>query len=186
MADAEYYKYYKAMNDRNIDLAFKGPFSHEILLSLADTLMDSLSRDNETVRIAKKVFAIFVELTQNIRDYSSEVMVFNGKEVGTGLIVLQELEDYFILLSGNRIKNFEVDKIRDYVNQLNSLDKDELKQLYKQKLSQDRAQENGGGVGFISILRKSESTLEIEMEQIDEEFSFFVVFTKISKEDING
>jgi hypothetical protein len=186
MADTRYYKYYKEMSDNNIDLAFKGPFSHEILLSLADTLMESISRDNETVRIAKKVFAIFVELTQNIRDYSSEVMTFNEKEVGTGLIVLQEHEDYFTLLSGNKIKNKEVERISEYINQLNNLNKDELKQLYKQKLSQESGKENGGGVGFISIIRKSGNKLEVEMEHIDNEFSFFVVSTKIAKEEGNG
>ncbi|MBM2816821.1 MAG: hypothetical protein HW421_3583 [Ignavibacteria bacterium] len=182
MAEPQYYQYYKVMSDSNVDLAFKGPFSHEILLSLAETLVESISRENDTVNIAKKVFAIFVELTQNIRFYSAEVMTFKDKKVGTGLIVLQEHEDHFTILSGNKIKNENAVKVSEYISRINNLDRDELKQLYKKKLSEKSDNENSGGVGFISIIRKSGNKLDIQMEQIDDEFSFFVVSTNIDKE----
>lgn len=181
MSESYYYKYYKEMNDHSIDLAFKGPFSHEILLSLADTLLGTISIESEKQKVPKKVFAIFVELTQNIRDYSVEKKSYNNKQVGSGIIVLKDSKDCYNILSGNMVKKSDSEEIREYIDYLNSLDKAELKALYREKLSTENAGSNGG-VGLIHIARKSENKFELKMEPVDDEYNFFVLTTKVDKE----
>ena len=186
MNDITHYSYYRRMTDTNIDLAFKGPFSHEILLSLADVILETVDSKMPQQKNSKKVFAVFIELTQNIRDYSIEKKATNGKSFGTGLVTLQENHDEFIITSGNLVTNETAKTMIEYCDYLNSLEKDELKNIYKEKMNEPSTDSSGGGVGLITIKRKTDIPFETKVETVDEHTSFFVLTVKIVKENIDG
>jgi len=78
--------------------------------------------------------------------------------------------------SGNLVQNIDVDKLKRVINEVNGLDKQELKKLYKQKLKQDIAlTSKSAGLGIVDIARKSSSPLEFSLENIDELYSFFTL-----------
>jgi hypothetical protein len=186
MEDATHFSYYKKMTKTKIDLAFKGPFSHEILLSLADTLLETISQENDLPKNSKKVFAIFVELTQNMRDYSAEKKTFQGKSVGTGLVTMREDDSMFLVTSGNLVEHEKAKMVVDYCNHLNSLDKVGLKKLYKEKINMPADDQTNGGVGLITIALKTNSPLVTVVEPVDDKYSFFVLSVEVLKEQTNG
>jgi Family of unknown function (DUF6272) len=181
MSELQFYKYYSEMSENKIDLAFKGPFSHQVLLSLADTLLGTIHRDPNPQKKAKKVFAIFIELTQNIRDYSYERTYFEGKEVGTGLILLQEFDDHYEITSCNLVEKHKVDKLIEYCKYLNAMDAAQLKAYYKTRIKEEDEKSNGG-VGLISIARKSGRPFEFDMEIVNDKLSFFHLKISVEKE----
>jgi len=66
------------------------------------------------------------------------------------------------------------------LERVNNLSKEELNQLYKQKIKEGRLSEKGGaGLGFIDIARKTGQKLVYSFLKIDEEKSFFVLTTTI-------
>jgi len=61
------------------------------------------------------------------------------------------------------------------MNEINGLDKQEIKKLYKQKLKQDIAPTSkSAGLGIVDIARKS-SPLEFSLEKLDNLYSFFTL-----------
>jgi hypothetical protein len=182
MADLKYYKYYSDMNENMIDLAFKGPFSHQILLSLADTMLGTINREEAPQKKAKNVFSIFIELTQNIRDYSFERTIFEGKEVGSGLILLQEFQTQFEITSCNVVESERGEELIKYCKYLNTMNSEQLKQFYKEKIKSEGKTDSNGGVGLISIARKSSREFVYGMEQIDDNLSFFHLKISVDKE----
>jgi hypothetical protein len=68
------------------------------------------------------------------------------------------------------------------IDRINAMDKDELKQYYQDVLSLEGfSEKGGGGLGFIDIARKSGQKLNYEFLKIDENFSFFSLYIKISQ-----
>jgi hypothetical protein len=81
-------KYYNDMNKSRILMTFKGAISQELLVELGSLVRNQLQHDDKIQRI----FAVFVEMAQNILHYSAEkdLLQHIGKEVGVGVIVISE------------------------------------------------------------------------------------------------
>jgi hypothetical protein len=68
------------------------------------------------------------------------------------------------------------------LEQVNSLDKDELTELYKKQIKEGRLSEKGGaGLGFIDIKRKTGRNLEYHFLPINDVSSFFLLTSTISR-----
>jgi len=68
------------------------------------------------------------------------------------------------------------------LEEINSLDKEGLKQLYKKQMREGRLSDKGGaGLGFIDIARKTGNKLEYHFLPIDETSSFFLLSSSISR-----
>ena len=68
------------------------------------------------------------------------------------------------------------------LEKINSLDKDGLKMLYKQQIKEGRLSNKGGaGLGFIDIAKKTGNKLYYNFLSINDEYSFFVFTSKISR-----
>lgn len=184
MQKIDLFTYYQSMSGMNVVLAFEGAISQSILVGLAEMIKEKLSVESFQSKISKKIFSIFIELAQNIHHYSIEkVQVAEGKSVGKGIIIVQENENEYLVSSGNLMKSENSKPILDKCNLINSLKPEELKSFYKQQVKIPRAFDNdGGGIGLIDVARKSNSKLDVQIKNVDEESSFFILSVKINKE----
>jgi hypothetical protein len=67
---------------------------------------------------------------------------------------------------------------------VNVLDKDGLKMLYKEVLSnEERSDKGGGGLGIIDIARKSRQKLVYDFMDVDDQYSFFSLYIKIPQKN---
>jgi hypothetical protein len=65
---------------------------------------------------------------------------------------------------------------------INSLGKEELNDLYKKQIKEGRLSDKGGaGLGFIDIVRKTGKKLEYHFLPIDPNTSFFLLTSTISR-----
>jgi len=84
--------------------------------------------------------------------------------------------------TGNVINNDKIPKLREILENINSLDQDGLKTLYKQQMREGRLSDRGGaGLGFIDIARKTGQKLIYSFLTINEKRSFFVLTSTISR-----
>ncbi len=172
--------YYKMTKEKHILLSFKGALSQEILVEMGNLIKSHLSLSKKI----KKIFSVFVELSQNIMHYSSEKEIVNDKEVGVGIILFVDSADHFLILSGNLIEKNKVDSIKKRINHIKSLNPEELKEIYNEQIRNQRdPNSKGAGLGFIDICRKSNSNIDYEFYPIDSKNSFFSFIVKIAKED---
>ncbi len=100
----------------------------------------------------------------------------------SGLFIIGRTNDTYFTQCGNHVKNSEVEHITANINHINSLNKDELKAYYRErrKAKNDNPERRGAGLGLIEIARRSSSALEFEFTEVDEERSFFSLYSTVS------
>ena len=91
--------------------------------------------------------------------------------------------DNYTITAGNIIKNVNITTLKNLLETINATDKEGLKELYKTQIREGRMSEKGGaGLGLIDIARKSGNQLEYYFIDINTDFSFFIINSKISRD----
>jgi hypothetical protein len=165
-------------------LYYKGPFDELILTKIGNYLRTKFA---DTPKAGSKIFAIFIEMAQNISYYSAETDLFddNMKRYGIGTIVVNELEDCYKLISGNMVTHEIAAEIIDKCQKINTLDMEGLRNMKKEARSAPRKDNHkGGNIGLIQMAIKSENPLEVEVKHFDDLHSFLTISTVIDKKDL--
>jgi len=168
------YEYKKDLDADGIILSLSGPMSHEMVESIGRAIRFKIGEDGDK-SIALKVFSIFVEQVENVINYSVE-RIPPESSMSFGIIVIGKKNGSFFISGGNKIEISKQDKLGLYLNKLALMDKDELKQYYKERRRAGGEDDSkGAGIGFIEMARKSSQPLEFNFQKIDEEHSFFTI-----------
>jgi len=105
------------------------------------------------------------------------------KKVGRGSIVIKETKNSYSITTGNLIGNNNVQPLKQHCDRINQLDKEELKQFYKEQLKKPRVPDkSGAGVGLIEVARKSQSLLQYELNPVNDTYSYFSLSVRVKKE----
>jgi hypothetical protein len=172
-------KDYFNTKSENILLEFDGALSQDLLIRIGDVIIKKV----DAGKLIKTIFAVFVELAQNIMHYSAEKERINDKELGVGTILFAEDDDNFTIFSGNKIENSKVGKLVNHLELINSKDEAELKKFYKERLHSSSEQDSkGAGLGLIDIARKSKSKISYEVLPVDDNNSFIKINIIIGKD----
>lgn len=169
----------KLQNDlRNMGMliSFSGRFSQGIIEELGDAIKKHLEAEYTPKNEIFNVFAIFIEQTQNIKNYSVKKSgsSFHEKISSSGIISIGKLDAGYFIWSGNLIENTDAEALSEKLDFLAKQSKDELKRLYKEQLRKELPEDSlGAGVGLIEIARKSSRPLEYSIVKQDDNFSFF-------------
>lgn len=168
------------MEDNKLSLVYQGTFSQEITRAFISMTEHSMNKMEEEKSVKKKVFNVMVECLQNICKHSSEYEI-KGIEESSIFVVGLENDEYFIC-SGNHIFNEEVEKLVAMLEQVNAMDKEELKAYYKMIIKDGKISSKGGaGLGLIDMARKSGEKMEYSFDQIDDRLSFFTLQVKVKR-----
>lgn len=174
------YDLFKTMESNNIILIYEGDFNQnitKIVLSMTERKFDAEGFDTS---LKRKVFNVMVESLQNICKY--QYAIENQDYVPSIFMIGHTNMDEISIISGNVINNNAISVLRDRIDQINSLDKEGLKQLYKQvRLSSAISEVGGAGLGFIDMARKSDNKLSYSFNKINDTISFFTLLTMVSK-----
>jgi hypothetical protein len=165
--------------DQNIALYYKGPIDEKILQTIGYYIDGFLSQNPKA---GKKIFKVFIELAQNISYYSAEKNIFRGeKEIGSGLFLIGETIEAYTFMSGNLVKNDDINAIIDKSEIINSLDRDELREYKRQQRKKPTGAKGGANIGLIQVALTSANPLDIEVTPVDDDHSFFSIAVKIDK-----
>jgi hypothetical protein len=175
------FEMHKNMLSHDLILVYEGEFTQEItksVLSMVERNMDSYGEDSA---VKRKVFNVMVESLQNITKHSDDDDSTDDKKHSAIFMIGKQPENYNII-SGNPIKNERVAGLKKKLEEINSLDKEGLKELYKNIIKNSELSDKGGaGLGFVDIARKSGKRLEYDFFEITPGFSFFCLKTSIDR-----
>ncbi|KXX69948.1 hypothetical protein AVL50_13815 [Flammeovirga sp. SJP92] len=166
---------------KKISLAFQGIFSQDVLALIGKSLRNT----PESRVIAKRLFAIVIEMAQNIHHYSAEKQYSekDGRDIGVGIVAIAEDDHHYIITSGNCIVKTEVPPLIERANYINGLSPEKLKEFYReQRKAPQREGKPGANLGFIDMVRKSGNPIEINIKEYDETRSFFILSVRVNKE----
>lgn len=174
------YEFKEDLNKRGVFFCFSGPVSQDLLVEIGATLKQKMKLEEARNSTALRVFSMVVEQAQNIIHYSAEKcpqeqsLTEATGELSIGIIAVgYEGERYFVL-SGNRIYNKDVGRLREKLSGLQKMDRDALKKLYRLERKKGPGPgSKGAGLGFIDMAKKACKPIEFDFKKIDEKFSFF-------------
>lgn len=178
------YDLHRTMMAQKLILVYEGDFTQETtksILSMAERNLDSSGEDSG---IKRKVFNVMVEALQNIVKHSSEQGLQAGSLISKSAIFMISKDDSrYCVLTGNPIAKSNVPKLTANLNDLNSKDKEGLKEMYKEIIKNTQISEKGGaGLGFVDMARKSGEKLEFIFANMDKDYDFFCLRVNISRE----
>jgi hypothetical protein len=94
----------------------------------------------------------------------------------SGIVVIGRKNEMYYVCSGNLVENHDIHKLVQRIEGLVSLDKNELKKLYKEEMKNEVLPGSfGAGLGLIDMARKASMPIDYTIEKLDDEFSFFTI-----------
>lgn len=172
------YELFDLLNSEEVEYIYHGKFDSKItdgILSLAETNLDT----TDSKKIKKRVYFILVEGLQNITRHQEQNVKY--EDYNEGFLAIQKKQSEFAITTGNLITNSSIEDLTTKLDQINSLNKDELKKYYRQILDNETfSQKGGAGLGLIEIARKSGSKIAYDFQKISDTHSYFYMQTKIS------
>jgi len=187
MDNLNLYDFRQKIRENNIILSFEGAMSLGVLTALIAALKEKILANTanlpDSIQYSiKRICGILVELAQNIQNHSLEQAVPSSNSSGLGIIVIREGKTSFTLTSGNNMLKSDAESLAAFCRQLNGLDEEGLKALYKKALKKERANNvSGGGIGLIEMRRKSNHPLKYEIQSIGDNLVFFSLAVNLDK-----
>ena len=174
--------FYEQLKEEGIIFSFSGPVSQSLLEGIGETLRQKMNLEETSTTVTQKVFSIFVELMQNVINYSAEkgLVDENDMDLKFGILIIGKREKQFYIQCGNYITKEQKDPLTQKLTKIQNMDHDELKRYYKeQRRKESTGTEKGAGLGFIEMARKATKPLAFDIIPTREEQDFFVVTAEV-------
>jgi hypothetical protein len=138
----------------------------------------------EKPKVKKKVFNILVECLQNLYHHIDKDIVVDEstkREKAALLMIAKNNKDYQIM-TGNYLETKDVPSLKEKLDFVNSMDRDNLKAYYKEVLNDgNRSSKGTAGLGMVDIARKSGQKLGYHFMELSPELSFFSLTVTVSE-----
>ncbi len=177
------HEYYSKLNGGNVLLAYKGSITTDLINSVLEDIEEKLEAADEEAKVRKKVYNVLVESLQNLYHHVEELPDDIKKEFDSkfGVLVIAKVNDTIKITCGNFITSEKIKFLKDKIDKINSLSKDELKDMYKFILNHQKlSAKGGGGLGLVDIARKTGNKLEYTFQHYEDDYYFFNLDVYIS------
>lgn len=166
----------KQFDEANIQICFNGPLSHSIIEELGLAVKRYLENESSGSEKMLDVFSVYIEQTQNVRNYAQQKVAAGGDPARFNSITLLigRDGDHYLVASGNLVDVSDVPALTQKIDYLRTLDVAGLKAYYKEERRKpvpDNA--IGAGLGLIDMARKTSLPLEYAIQEVDSEMVFF-------------
>jgi glycerol-3-phosphate responsive antiterminator len=168
------------MRKGDIIIAYKGSINAEIIADTLSLVEAKLYDEMEQSLTRKKVYNVLVECLQNLFHHVDSVPGVNNED-NFGVFILSKTDVGFRVSTGNMVNGQKKEILKQKIDKINSLDKEELKEFYKFVLNNQMfSDKGGGGLGLIDIARKTGNKLEYTFTPFNESFDFFTLSATIN------
>lgn len=141
-------------NEKNILLCFNGPFSQGLIEEIGSALKKYLQSEAASSSSSLDIFAVYIEIAQNIREYSA-ARGYREADASATVVISRDGQGRYEISAGNIVEPADGQALVERINGLAAMDKAELKALYKEQIRKPREDEGGAGLGLIDIARKA-------------------------------
>ena len=177
---------HRTMMSQNLILVYQGDFTKETTKSILTMAERSLETSEEDPAIKRKVFNVMVELLQNIVKHNDE-WVHAGIASHNAIFLVGREAHRYTVMTGNPVRKKVVGRLKANLERINALDKDGLKDLYKEIIQGTKLSEKGGaGLGFLDMARKSGEKLSFDFPEMSETHSFFCMKVNVSRDALSN
>ena len=170
-------EYYTQISKGDVLLAYKGSITSELINEVLEAVEGKLEEDNESGKTRKKLYNVLVESLQNLYHHIEETHdgIEEDLDPKFGILVIEKESDgEYKVTTGNFIISSKTKFLKEKIDKINSLSKDELKDMYKFILNHQKiSAKGGGGLGLVDIARKTGKKLIYNFYDYNNKYSFF-------------
>ena len=96
--------------------------------------------------------------------------------------MLSKSKEEYGITTGNIVERSRREALQKKIDYINNLSREEINELYMKQISEGELSEVGGaGLGFIDIVRRTARKLNYHFSDIDENTSFFILTSFVSR-----
>jgi hypothetical protein len=167
-------------NDGIIFLSYGGFLSQALISGMTEALEKEAQYNDISMGDSNNIFTVFIELSQNMMNYSKSAIVDDKSLRPQGLILVSKSsEGNYHIHSQNIISLKDKEKIEPKLLEVQSLDREGIKARYRElRKSGKDTHGKGGGIGFYEIAKRCDA-IEYEFNQINEDKFYFHLKTTI-------
>lgn len=170
-------EYYTDISKGDILLAYKGSITSDLINEVLEAVEDKMETDHEEGKTRKKLYNVLVESLQNLYHHIEETHDGITEELDPKfgvLVVEREKSGDFKVTTGNFVVSTKTKFLKEKIDKINSLSKDELKDMYKFILNHQRiSAKGGGGLGLVDIARKTGKKMIYNFYPYNDNYVFF-------------
>ncbi len=172
--------WYKNNSKENSLFSYLGTISESKISDILDEIEDILVKNGEKTKILKRVYYIAVETLQNLYHHSDkpDLSQANGTAIENNIIFIfnDKVSEKYQIITGNFIKRNNIRVLKERIDQLNFLSKEEVRVLYKLILNNEQfSEKGGGGLGMIDLVKRTGNNLSYNFYNFDKEYIFFTL-----------
>ncbi len=159
-------------------LSYSGPVDYEKLNTILRELMQAGEFAELDKVTGKRVYAIVVEILENIIKYSeSEIPT---KLTGEPSISVEKKEERIFIKAGNTVRSDFARKIIRRIEEVNNLRENALKDLYEKRINEESKKDaTGAGLGLILIRLKSGYEISYSLKKIEKDLDFLEITIEV-------
>lgn len=177
-------EWYKGVDQGDVILSHYGTISANAITGMLDKIEHGINEINEKSKLRKKVYNVMIEALQNLYHHTDDppknVIDKFGKNFAT-FVLKKESENNYSFTSGNFINKNRIKFLKDRMDQINYLNSEELKILYKLILNNNEfSDKGGGGLGLIDIAKRTGHEYDYSFNNYTDKFYFFCLKITIS------
>lgn len=173
---------HQTMMSQKLILVYQGDFTQETTKSILAMAERNIDSSGEESSIKRKVFNVMVEALQNIVKHSDE-LIDGAIHSHAAIFLIGRESTRYTIMSGNPIRKENIGPLKDKLERINGLDKEGLKDLYKEIIKNTTISDKGGaGLGFVDMARKSGDKLEYTFPEMNSEYCFFCLKVSVQRD----
>jgi len=166
------------LDQQGVFFCYSGYMTEDLLLCMGGVVRKKLELIQTDRNIARTIFSVFVELSQNIIRYSGRTLTGPGNDgeesLPHGFLAIGCEDDKYFVCSSSLIEDAGITRLRGHLQHIQNLDADALKSLYKETLRGDvPVGSKGAGVGFIDMARRANGGLDFSFDKASDGYSYF-------------
>jgi len=170
-------EYYTRISQGDVVLAFKGSITSELINEVLEAVESKLVAQNEDGKTRKKLYNVLVESLQNLYHHIEEKHegIEENLDPKFGVLVVEKVKNgEYLVTTGNFVASVKIKFLKEKIDKINSLTREELKDMYKFILNHQKiSAKGGGGLGLVDIARKTGKKMEYHFYPYNDKYVFF-------------
>lgn len=169
------------LRKQGIIFAYSGYVTEAVLSGVGDAIKQRLVIDDADTKTLYSVFSVFVEQMQNMIRYSAEKVPSSAVEAPVaemryGILTIGREGDNYVVHAGNLVARSDVERLRERLSKIRSMNKEELRALRKEQLRTGPEEgSKGAGLGLMEIARRASKPIEFDFTEVDDKYEFFTL-----------
>ncbi len=160
----------KMMNE-HLMFVYRGVVTSENSVPLLMLLEKEMEHSEFGFVGRKRLFMFVLESLQNVSRHNR-----SNPHANMSIVVYSKSQSGYTVSTGNVLPNSGISDLKRRLDEVNSLENKEIRNVYRQMLSSAEFSSKGGaGLGLIEMAKKTGNKLDYDFIPLDDEFSYFVL-----------